>query len=175
MDHFVNESKPCVRHHTLQVKINCRARERKEYSFTVTNRSSRDIEYSVESDLAHVSGPSTLFVPGLSSAEYKLIVSPQLGGTYSGSLTMLAPDKRFQWFAVEIIAATPKPERTLSISTPIRKVFVSSAYYAGLINNAVRLLQSRFLLETHWRSRSCSTFMWTAMGSSGIHPYLSIL
>lgn len=45
----------------------------------------------------------------------------QLGGTYNGSITFVAPNKRFIWFAAQVNAASPKPEGEVKITTFVRK------------------------------------------------------
>eukprot|EP00966_Prymnesium_polylepis_P214628 4970366-Prymnesium_polylepis.1 len=86
------------------------------------------VALSVQSDLLHVSGHSSVIVPArekLKPAEpldYTLIVNPQMGGRLQGSITFTAPDGRFLWYTVELESAPPPSEKVLEISAPLRKV-----------------------------------------------------
>lgn len=82
---------------------------------------SQDVEYRVESDLPYVGGDSTLKVPARSRRDYRLVLTPQLGGQFSGSLTFVTADGQYQWFAVDVTASRPAAESTVSISAPLRQ------------------------------------------------------
>merc|ERR1719326_955299 len=76
------------------VTLTCQARDKITQEFEVKNTSSKLIEYSVESDLPHISGDPTIVVQGKTSGVYTLSINPQLGGTYSGSVTFTDPKKQ---------------------------------------------------------------------------------
>lgn len=103
------------------VAVPCRAREPATHAFRVRNDRDADVVYRVESDLPHVSGDSELLVPRGRTADYVLRLHPQLGGSYTGSITFRAPDGEFQWFTVELQVGSPEPEQVLDIEAVVRK------------------------------------------------------
>ena len=104
------------------VTLTCQARDKITQEFEVKNSSSAQIVYTVESDLPHISGEPTITVPGKSTGVYKLSISPQLGGTYSGSVTFKDPKTgEYRWFTVEVQATSPEPEEELVITADVRK------------------------------------------------------
>lgn len=103
------------------VVINCQARDRLTHVFTVRNPTDEPVSFTVESDLPHVSGASSLMVEERDEADYELVIHPQLGGTYSGSVSFIAPDGHFQWYTVEIQASAPEPEDKLEINSFVRR------------------------------------------------------
>ena len=119
------------------VRIECQARTTVEKRLVVRNFSNADVVYTVESDLPNISGASTLqgilvfdlqaclhfvpTVPAMGRAEYILQLTPQLGGVYNGSVTFVGSNQRFLWFAVEVVATSPKPEGEVKVSAFCRK------------------------------------------------------
>jgi hypothetical protein len=79
------------------------------------------VQFSVESDLPHVSGDSQIAVEVNQKKDYILNIHPLLGGTYTGTLTFLAPNGQYTWYTVEIQASPPEAEGTLDISSCVRK------------------------------------------------------
>merc|ERR1712151_1270713 len=72
--------------------------------------------------MPHISGDPTILVAGKSTEMYKLSISPQLGGTYSGSVTFTDPKtNEYRWFTVEVQATSPLPEAELEIAADVRK------------------------------------------------------
>eukprot|EP00941_MAST-03F_sp_MAST-3F-sp1_P000816 g816.t1 len=104
------------------VTIDCKARDTLTRTFQVRNRTNETVKFHVESDLAHVSGPSEIQVGPNGTGNYQLTIHPQLGGTYSGSITFKNLERdSFQWYTVEIRASPPDPEATVDISAVVRK------------------------------------------------------
>jgi len=104
------------------VTLQCQARDKITQEFEVKNTSSKVIEYNVESDLPHISGDPTIVVQGKTSGVYTLSINPQLGGTYSGSVTFTDPkNNQYRWFTVEVQATSPVPEDELTIAADVRK------------------------------------------------------
>lgn len=62
----------------------------------------KDLEYTVDSDLAGVSGSPGLTVLAKQEAEYTLSICPQFGGVFTGSLTFTAPGGLVVWYTVEV-------------------------------------------------------------------------
>lgn len=83
--------------------------------FTVKNPEKTDLVFTVESDLPFISGEATLRIPGGGKADYTLLLNPQLGGNYNGSITFTPPSGRFVWHAVEVQASAPAPETTIEV------------------------------------------------------------
>jgi hypothetical protein len=98
---------------------------------------------SLDTSSHHVtSRQASITVGPTSTGEYRLRLTPTMGGTCSGSVVFLTKDGRFQWsvprqhctapysanarffyarYAVETQATAPKPEATLEVSTLVRK------------------------------------------------------
>lgn len=110
--------------------VDCAARVPTPMTFFVYNVSNSGdaTALSIESDLLHVSGPPTISVPNrprggkAEQIEYILTANPQMGGLLQGSITFSAPDGRYLWYTVQMQVAPPPCERTLQISSPLRKV-----------------------------------------------------
>jgi len=103
------------------IVVACQARDKVEQTFTVHNTKMQPVMFSVESDLPHVSGESSIEVPANSSAAYSLTICPQLGGMYTGSITFMEPTGEFLWYTCEIQASSPEPEQTLEIASAVRR------------------------------------------------------
>jgi hypothetical protein len=90
--------------------------------FRVKNRSGSQVTFDVITDLPHVSGAPTITVGPNGSVDYVLAIHPQLGGTYSGSITFRNEEHdTFLWYTVEIVASSPDPEAEVPISAIVRK------------------------------------------------------
>lgn len=105
------------------IELECMARETVVHSFGLPqNASNRAITYQVESDLPHISGESTVVAPPSSEKTYDLAITPQVGGTYSGTVTFRdAATGQFFWFTVDVHASSPEPEDELEIAAETRK------------------------------------------------------
>ena len=103
------------------VVIHCQARDRLKHCFTIRNGRNTEVAYDVQSDLPHVSGSSSVTVPPGRDMDYELLLHPLLGGTYTGSITFIAPSGEYIWYTVEVIVSSPEPEGSLDISTFVRK------------------------------------------------------
>lgn len=103
------------------IVVSCQARDKVEQTFTVTNTKLQAVMFSVESDLPHVSGESSIEVPAGATTEYSLTICPQLGGMYTGSITFMEPTGEFTWYTCEIQASSPEPEQTLEIASAVRR------------------------------------------------------
>jgi len=93
-------SEPLAEDHVV---ISAKARTRHTHKFTVRNDSDVVRTYSVVSDIPSVSGDSTIRVAANSEKAYVLTFSPQLGGTYSGTLTFEEKSSSsLQWYVSPI-------------------------------------------------------------------------
>ena len=70
------------------VHLECMARDKIVHDFAVPrNTSNRTITYEVESDLPQISGDPEVTVDPNAEESYRLAITPQVGGTYSGTVT----------------------------------------------------------------------------------------
>lgn len=120
------------------ILIECQAREVVKQSLPLTNNTKQAIEYLVESDLPNISGATCVRVPPGMTSEYELCICPQLGGSYHGSVSFVSPDKRFQWYAVELQATSPAPEQTIEVTAFLRK---AAAIQIGMTNPLDEVLE----------------------------------
>lgn len=70
-----------------------------------------------------VSGDDTLTVPP-GGCVYPLLITPQLGGTYTGSITFTAPTGEYVWYTLEVTVDSPLQDRSIDLSAVVRKVSV---------------------------------------------------
>jgi len=110
------------------IVLSCIARQPESVAFPVFNiaESGDEVTMFVQSDLMHVSGPSSFVVPACTKengiVEYSLVVNPQMGGVLQGSITFTASDGRYLWYTVELQSQPPPCEDVLEIKAPLRKV-----------------------------------------------------
>jgi len=103
----------------------CNAREAIDLTFRVpyfVSGASGALVCEVESDMPFVSGSDTIQVPAKGEAEYVLRMKPQLGGSYTGSVTFKAPGGEFLWYTMEVQVDSPLHERSIDMRAEIRKV-----------------------------------------------------
>jgi len=120
-----------------QISINCKARQPVLQKFSVKNDTAADIEYRVESDLPHISGAKSFLVKSRQTGEYELSITPQMGGVMNGSITFTDPDGKFQWYAVEVHAEPPDPEKRLSVRAFVRKTVAIEINIQNPLNDVV--------------------------------------
>jgi hypothetical protein len=119
------------------IVIACQARDKIVREFDVQNDTDDDIEYNVESDLASVSGASTMYVDSEAVGKYALSICPQLGGSYTGSVTFTTPDGEYIWYTVEIQATSPEPEKELRVSSAVRQAVAVEISLANPVDEQV--------------------------------------
>eukprot|EP01006_Ploeotia_vitrea_P021061 TRINITY_DN53389_c0_g1_i1.p1 TRINITY_DN53389_c0_g1~~TRINITY_DN53389_c0_g1_i1.p1 ORF type:complete len:904 (+),score=537.75 TRINITY_DN53389_c0_g1_i1:3-2714(+) len=104
------------------VKLECRAHDELEQVFAVPNPTAEDVEYTIESDMACVSGPSSLTVRAMTTGDYRLRIVPVLSGFQKGSITFMnQATGQFYWYALEIDVSHPKAQATLPVKAFVRK------------------------------------------------------
>lgn len=128
------------------IAIECSARETVEKLLTVRNYSNGPQTFTIESDLPNISGEPSITVQGNSTAQYALKISPQLGGKCSGSIIFIGPDKRFQWYGLEVDSKSPTPEASLEISAFLRKMV---SVEIGIVNPLDEVLEFEVRLLGH--------------------------
>jgi hypothetical protein len=119
------------------VVVSCQARDSMTHMFRVPNATKEPVTFNVESDIPHVKGASTLTVGPGDVREYQLTIAPQLGGTYSGSLSFVAPNGDAVWFTVEIQAEAPPAEDTLSLEAGVRNAVALEIRLANPLDEPV--------------------------------------
>lgn len=112
----------CVDH----IILNCRARETKYHNFEIKNQSDKPVTYTVYTDLSNAVGTKEFIVKPKSSYDYKLAVTPLLGGTTTAQITMYfsepgSSEERFIWWTVEVRTDSPVPQSTIDLRSFIRK------------------------------------------------------
>lgn len=125
------------------IPIECRARESRKIVVSVNNITYDDVTYQVITDLPFVSGAPTLFVPKGEQGRYTLIISPQLNGKVTGSLTFMAPNKQYVWFVIQATVARPPPEDTITINADVRSGAVAEISIANPKDKRVDFLVRR--------------------------------
>jgi hypothetical protein len=104
------------------VTIKCEAREKTTHTFTVRNFAQQAATFEVESDLVHISGPSTVQVEAKGTAEYDLTFQPLQAGQVTGCIMFRDTHTgHFSWYTVELITFPPKPQQTLTLTCVIRQ------------------------------------------------------
>jgi len=121
-----------------QVEIECKARQVCNQVFKVVNGTKQEQIYRVETDLPHVSGKAKVEVPAGGKVDYLLSITPQMGGITQGSVSFIQADGRFQWYAVEIQASSPEPEKALEITSYLRKAVAVEISISNPLNEPVR-------------------------------------
>ncbi|KDO33411.1 hypothetical protein SPRG_02218 [Saprolegnia parasitica CBS 223.65] len=117
----VGEEPLAVQH----IVLSCVARQSVAHEFEVQTYRydpAGATSFSVESDLPYVGGPPTITVDGPNStALYKLLFSPLLGGSYFGSITFTnSRTGEYSWYTIEASVAAPEPEATLEMHASVR-------------------------------------------------------
>lgn len=103
------------------IELKCNARETLNYDFSVTNNRDTEQTYNIECDLPHISGESSITVPGLSTGHYTLSITPLLAGIYSGSITFVGDDDRYQWYTIEITVSPAPPMDIIEATSVVRQ------------------------------------------------------
>eukprot|EP00742_Colponemidia_sp_Colp-10_P012089 GILJ01013522.1.p1 GENE.GILJ01013522.1~~GILJ01013522.1.p1 ORF type:complete len:1736 (+),score=300.62 GILJ01013522.1:326-5209(+) len=125
------------------IPIECKARESRKIVVSVNNITYDDVTYQVITDLPFVSGAPTLFVPKNEQGRYTLIISPQLNGKVTGSLTFMAPNKQYVWFVIQATVSRPPPEDTITVNAEVRAGAVAEISIANPKDKRVDFLVRR--------------------------------
>lgn len=120
------------------IKLKCKTRKLQEYRFVVKNLETTDCLFNVESDLPFISGASTILVPANSRADYVVQINARLGGNYHGSISFVAPNGKFTWYAVDMEIETAPPEQELEIRTYLRKSSLIELTLSNPMNEPVQ-------------------------------------
>ena len=81
------------------IVVECRAKTKTTLTlpikFISSNPNSSVVDYKVESDVAYVSGPSTIQVGINQIVPYELSISPNCSGKFTGSISFVTPEGKF--------------------------------------------------------------------------------
>jgi len=118
--------------------LDCKARKTRSYMFKIKNDLlDRKVTYRVETDLYNASGKANFEVQPGKVEEYQLDVTPMLGGAYTGSVTFFDDTGKYKWWTVEVHTESPKSEKTIDLTTTIRKALAFDLTIANPLNKAV--------------------------------------
>lgn len=112
---------PLSKSHIL---INCIARRPEKRIIDIPNPyKDRSVTYIVETDLINTEGLSKFTIDPARTFKYSLTVTPVMGGLYTGSITFFEEQdkRRYIWYTVCINTDKPRSEKTIELSTHIRK------------------------------------------------------
>ncbi|CAE7358857.1 CFAP47 [Symbiodinium natans] len=104
------------------VVVKCEAREKTSHVFSVKNHSNMTATFEVESDLVHISGPSSIQVDGRGTGEYELVFQPLQAGQVTGCIMFRDTHTgHFTWYTVELMTLPPKPQQQLTLTCVVRQ------------------------------------------------------
>jgi hypothetical protein len=104
------------------VVIRCEAREKTSHKFLVKNHAGYPATFEVESDLVHISGPSSLQVEGRGKGDYELTFQPLQAGQVTGCIMFRDTNSgHFTWYTCELQTLPPKPQQTLQLTCVVRQ------------------------------------------------------
>ena len=127
------------------VRVETQARQKVDIEFKVPNISGTpDVDYEVETDLPFVSGDPHLSLKRSEMGVYVLSMQPLLAGTFSGSISFVAPNTRYVWYTVEMVSSRPPAEGQVEISAEVRKAV---AVEIGITNPLDRPVEFEIILE----------------------------
>ena len=93
--------------------------------------------YTVWTDLQNAVGVREFKIPPRQSHDYKLSVTPFLGGVYTASITFQDSEERFIWWTVEVRTDSPKPEDTINLRAFIRKATSAEISLSNPLNEPI--------------------------------------
>lgn len=96
-----------------EIIVECKVREAKKVpiKFRLPEGAMRDFEITF--DLPNASGPEKFSVPYGSEKEYPLVITPAMGGEFTGSVTFTSQDGVYYWYMVTYRAESTKKEHQL--------------------------------------------------------------
>lgn len=103
------------------IVLNCSARETQYHTFEIKNPSDKTVNYTVWTDLQNAVGQKEFQIKPRQNYEYKLAITPLLGGVYTASITFQDNEDKFIWWTVEVRTDSPKPEAVIDMRAFIRK------------------------------------------------------
>lgn len=104
------------------VVIECQAREKKTHKFLVKNHSNTQATFEVESDLVHISGPSSITIESKGEGDYELTFQPLQAGSVIGCIMFRDTQTgHYSWYTVELVTLPPKPQQMLKLTCVVRQ------------------------------------------------------
>ena len=117
--------------------LNCKARETQTTFFDIRNNSDRVATYTVWTDLQNAVGQKEFQVKPKSTLNYKLEITPLLGGVYTASITFCDTEDRFYWYTVEVRTDSPKPEAVIDLRAFVRKATSAEVSLSNPLNEPI--------------------------------------
>jgi len=100
----------------------CKIGEKLVHFIDINNPTKADITYNVEIDIDGVIGDEQVIIKPQTSRKYQLIINPQIGGIFAGSITFREQGSvRYLWYSMEMEAQGVKSSRDYQFSSVIRK------------------------------------------------------
>ncbi|KAJ1619853.1 hypothetical protein T492DRAFT_889707 [Pavlovales sp. CCMP2436] len=99
-------------------------------------------------------------------ARYSLSITPQLGGSVHGSITIKTPDGRYLWYTVEIRAAPPPMEKQIEVSAPVRGAAILEVEIANPSREPVQ-----FSVELEGEGLLGAPTLWIGAGPNAVAKY----
>ncbi|CAD7959898.1 unnamed protein product [Amoebophrya sp. A25] len=104
------------------VIIMCQARERTDHEFSVRNYGQRETTFEVESDILHISGPSSVRAAPGETVGYNLSFLPLQAGNVTGCVMFRDSNTgHFSWYTVEVRTSPSKPQQALCLTCVVRQ------------------------------------------------------
>ena len=158
------------------VIIQCQAREKTDQEFLVRNYSTTTpMEFEVESDIVHISGPSSIGpIPPGGEAGYKLSFLPLQAGNVTGCVMFkqkLGPGvsgaQHFSWYTVEVQTGPSKPQQCLTLTCVVRQAIAVGRAVAARKMGIMMLFDSH--LNNHFRreSQQCRNCLFRLLAAPG--------
>ena len=82
-------------------------------------------------------GQKEFVVKPKSSFQYKLQITPLLGGVYTASITFQDNEDKFYWYTVEVRTDRPKPEAQIDLRAFIRKATSAEVSLSNPLNEPI--------------------------------------
>lgn len=120
--------------------VKCKARQTKEEVFEVPNPYNDEYaNYTVETDLPEnwVTGKQSFSVPVNKVGKYRMQITPNLGGVFTGSITFKDQRGAYYWWTVEIQTESPKAEKSFDLFAEVRKKCALEVMLVNPLNEIV--------------------------------------
>lgn len=106
------------------IVLNCVARQVTTKIIEIDNPyKDRDVTYRVETDLINPEGPPKFTIKAGKKHSYPLVITPLLGGVYTGQITFIEEDddSKYIWYTICINTQRPRMEKIIELSAVVRK------------------------------------------------------
>ena len=105
-----------------KITIDCIAKIGKEQVINITNPYDKTVQYRVETDMSKVlSGEAGFKLGPKETKQYKIRITPLVGGIDMGSITFIDAEERYLWYVIELHVHSPEAEEERPMQTYVRK------------------------------------------------------